>query len=433
MHLFQLRTYLFLAMTALLAPCGVSAQQASLKRADAYFEAQDYHTAASIYEQLLERDPKLGIAKFKAGVCYLFTSMPEKGLEYIKAAPKLTLEMSPYYYFWLGKGYHLNMRLDSALINYRIYLSKAPKNDEYRKGTEVLIAQAHKTESYFVTSDQSPVQAVNLGEGINSPYTERAPLATADGQLLIYSTRRPLYPDEPAGPDGEYYEKAYIALRQPDGAWGKGQILFQPMDKSSHFAPVQLLASDNKLLLYMGGKHGGLYMAAREGNTFGKPMPLQEGIKPGYVSQEVCFSQDMTRMIFSKSHGTEGDLDIFMSAKGRDGAWGTPVRMSAAVNSDEDELAPVFADDDKTIIYASKGHGSIGGFDLFKSKQDPATGKWGAPENLGLPINSPGNDIYLSDRQTAAGRQTYLSSARAKGYGEADLYKIDFAGAQASK
>ena len=81
--------------------------------------------------------------------------------------------------------------------------------------------------------------------------------------------------------------------------------------------------------------------------------------------------------------------------------------------------------DGRTIFFSSKGHSTIGGFDIFKSTKDD-NGNWGKPENLGMPINTPDND--LSFVLSANGRHGYFSSTREGGKGRYDIYLITFLG-----
>lgn len=430
------------AAALVLAPAAY-AQEASLKRADSYFDLEDYHTAATQYEQLLKENPQSGIAKFKAGVCYLYTGRAEEGLAYIRDARQLPLEIDPYYYFWLGKAYHLNMRIDSALVNYRRYLNTAPASDAFRKGTENLIAQAHRTESYFLAPDASPLQARNLGENINSPYTERNPLVTADGHLMVFSSRRPLYPEEQPQPDGEYVEKSFISAVQPDGSWGKALPLLAPADRKSWYTAVQLLEGGQKILLLQESGAGGFYIATRQGDAFyinaqkgegyADPKKLDLGLKVSTTGYDVSLSGDLKSAVYSKLNRTTGDLDLYFTHKQGDGSWTKPLRISSAVNTLENEVSPLLSADGKTLTFASKGREGLGGFDLFRSKFDEAAARWAPAENMGMPYNSPGNDINYTELSVDGKKMGYLCASRPRGYGEADIYEIDFAGARAAK
>jgi hypothetical protein len=51
------------------------------------------------------------------------------------------------------------------------------------------------------------------------------------------------------------------------------------------------------------------------------------------------------------------------------------------------------ANDGRTLYFSSKGHKSIGGYDIFKSTYDNSTKVWSEPENLGIPINTTSDDF----------------------------------------
>jgi len=423
---------LALSMVALLAITSTGwAQEASLKRADVFFEAEDYHSATTQYEQILKDSPQSGIAQFKAGVCYLYTGHADKGLAYIKESAQKPLAIDPYYYFWLGKAYHLNMRIDSALIAYRKYLKGAPTTDAFRKGTENLIAQAHRTESYFTSTDASPLQARNLGEIVNSPFTERNPQITPDGKLMIFSTRRPVYPEELQLEDGEFAEKSFITVRGADGAWTRATPLLAPADRKTWYTAVQLLENGQRLLLLREGKEAGFFVATRSGDTFDAPMPIDLGLKVSVTEYDVTFSPNLKSAVYSRMNRTTGNLDLYGTRKEADGSWSKSVRLPSSVNSLEDEVSPEFRDNGRILIFASKGREGMGGFDLYKATWDEVTQRWSFGDNIGLPYNSPGNDIGYEEVSVDAKRYVYISSSRPRGFGEADIYEVDFTGVQA--
>jgi hypothetical protein len=84
----------------------------------------------------------------------------------------------------------------------------------------------------------------------------------------------------------------------------------------------------------------------------------------------------------------------------------------------------VISADNKRLYFASVGHGSIGGFDIFYSDWDTLTKQWLEPVNLGYPVNTTDDDVQISF--TASGRYAYLAALRPEGYGNLDLYRIIF-------
>src|SRR5690606_20930139 len=75
---------------------------------------------------------------------------------------------------------------------------------------------------------------------------------------------------------------------------------------------------------------------------------------------------------------------------------------------------------DTTLYFSSKGHSSIGGYDIFVSHF--RNGSWTEPEDLNSPINTPFDEINyrISKNRTFA----YYASDRSEGYGNFDIYKI---------
>ncbi len=100
--------------------------------------------------------------------------------------------------------------------------------------------------------------------------------------------------------------------------------------------------------------------------------------------------------IFYSSYGETEDKgkDIYRLQKMGNGKW-SPVPFNIpSVNTNYDEEYPALSPDGKTLFFSSKGHNTMGGYDIFKSEWNEETHSWGAPVNLGSPINSPYDDIY---------------------------------------
>ena len=85
-------------------------------------------------------------------------------------------------------------------------------------------------------------------------------------------------------------------------------------------------------------------------------------------------------------------------------------------NDSADNNYPFVAGDGVTLYFASRGHGSIGGYDLFVTRYNIAANAYLTPEQLGMPFNSPANDYlmvideakgvgwFATDRNQPAGR-----------------------------
>ena len=75
--------------------------------------------------------------------------------------------------------------------------------------------------------------------------------------------------------------------------------------------------------------------------------------------------------------------------------WGDEKQLPMNINSDADDGYPFVLSDGVTIYYASKGNGSLGGYDLFVTRYNINSDTYLTPEQLGMPYNSPFNDYMM--------------------------------------
>ncbi|PIQ22117.1 MAG: hypothetical protein COW65_05005, partial [Cytophagales bacterium CG18_big_fil_WC_8_21_14_2_50_42_9] len=127
----------------------------------------------------------------------------------------------------------------------------------------------------------------------------------------------------------------------------------------------------------------------------------------------------------STSHYSEnGDKDIYVSLRDKNGNWGKPKSLGKVINSNEDDDSPYLTADGKTMYFTSRGHNSMGGYDVFETHIDSVTRRWTKPQNMGYPVNTPDDDAYY--RLSPDGSYAYLSSYRMGGYGEKDIWTINY-------
>lgn len=136
-------------------------------------------------------------------------------------------------------------------------------------------------------------------------------------------------------------------------------------------------------------------------------------------------SPDGNWLFFSSdTPGGYGGLDIYYSKKLPNGDWSFPFNAGNIINTEYDDNFPYIAPDGTTFYFASQGHNSIGGYDLFVSKWDEQNLLFSTPENVGYPINTPDDNRTIS--VSKSGRYAYVSDFRENGLGELDIYKVTF-------
>jgi hypothetical protein len=127
--------------------------------------------------------------------------------------------------------------------------------------------------------------------------------------------------------------------------------------------------------------------------------------------------------LYFAGYGEKGEnKDIYIVKKLPSGDWSKPENFGTPINTDYDEDYPFLHPNGKVLYFASKGHNSMGGFDIFKSELDPTTNRWKEPVNLAFPINSPNDDIlFITD---SLEKIAFFASNRQSPSGKIDVYKI---------
>lgn len=158
-----------------------------------------------------------------------------------------------------------------------------------------------------------------------------------------------------------------------------------------------------------------IYEASKVGNKWKliKEFPYSSN---NYSCGHPFITDDGNKIYFiSDMPGGYGGTDVYYCSKNEDGKWGVPINLGPVVNSAADEFFPYVKEN--VLYFASKGHSGFGGFDLFKSVY--FKNSWHKPINLGKGINSEADDFAISFIQDDKG---YFSSNRPGGYGKDDIY-----------
>ena len=112
---------------------------------------------------------------------------------------------------------------------------------------------------------------------------------------------------------------------------------------------------------------------------------------------------------------------------GASNEWSAAQRVEAAppgadpsFNGPDLDGCPFIALDDTTFFMASNRSGGLGGIDIWVATRASADAPWGAPVNVGAPINSAANDFCPTP--TRWGHEFYFVSNRDGGCGGDDIY-----------
>ncbi|SNC64375.1 WD40-like Beta Propeller Repeat [Hymenobacter gelipurpurascens] len=421
-----------LALTVAVAqPALAQSTRKQLKTANKYFDQENYRASIPFYEQVLASDPNNALALFRAGIAYMSFDK-EKASDYIYKAQKLKPKVSKDVEYWLGRVDHLNYNFDEAITHFQAYNTTLKSKDTRKKELAQLIQHSKNAKVQF--NSPKDIFVKNLGPTINTPYSEHSPVISNDDKLLLFTSRGENVTGAGStgskdkgnvASDGEYYEDIFEAKRINDEEWEKPRSLSGALNGKGHDASIQVFDNDTKMLMYRQDENGDIFYSERSGGDWTEPKKLNGNINSKAFESDAFITPDGKTIYFSTGkYSEDGTLDIYYATRQPGGDWGPAKSIGSAINTLYDDDSPFLSRDGKSLYFASRGHNTMGGYDIFKSDWDSVGNKWGRAENMGYPVNTPDDDTYY--RLSPDGSYAYLSSYRIGGYGEKDIYTINY-------
>ncbi len=275
------------------------------------------------------------------------------------------------------------------------------------KKNETLLAKAKKFRATCSFTQKAianavPYEPINLGDQINTTNAEYLPSITADESILVYTHR---VKDQ---------EDFYMS-RKVDGVWQKGEPLEDINTDLNEGA--QSISADGKLLVFTactrrdGYGSCDLYFSEVVDGRWTKVANMGKEVNSRARETQPSLSADGKAIYFSSDRGGgQGEMDIWVSKREENGAWGIPENLGEVINTKGIDRAPFIHQDGQTLYFMSDGHEGMGGHDLFYSRLE--NGTWGEPQNLGYPINTEGDEGTLVI--SLDGKTAYFATDRNK-------------------
>lgn len=107
----------------------------------------------------------------------------------------------------------------------------------------------------------------------------------------------------------------------------------------------------------------------------------------------VYVSENADRMVWG-ADDAKGNVHLVESSHLADGSWEAPHAIGDALGLGKNANFPFLMSDGVTLYYASDGEGSLGGYDIYVTRNDGD--KYLNPQNIGMPYNSPYDDYLLA-------------------------------------
>lgn len=143
-----------------------------------------------------------------------------------------------------------------------------------------------------------------------------------------------------------------------------------------------------------------------------------------YENNDFIFFNSKAQEVYYSSYSKQNkdQKDIFKRSRLAEGGWSSPERLPDIINTPYDDDFVVMMPDGKTLYFSSKGHNTIGGYDIFKSVFDENQQTWSTPENVNFPFNTPVDDIlFVSDADETT---AWFASVRSSVADKIMVYKV---------
>lgn len=396
-----------------------------LLKADKAFDYGDYLGALKMYETLYALDSTDSETNYKLGICCYELKKYKKNAK--KYFSKVVPEDFPEVNYYLAMLNHISGDYERAIFHFNQYKYFGENNEFSKKQIDDLIAKSNTAMIFESTADKT-VKITNLGNTVNTEYSEYAPLIPADENFMIFTSRRKNDIYTNTDPLGDYFEDVYISKKNNDNWASPAMLDSSSINTATHDACTGLSADGEKLLLYRtskDSKSGDIYESFNNNGKWSTPENIGAIVNsPEYLETSACFSANGDIIFFSSTRpGGYGGKDLYLVRKLQNGAWGKPFNLGPTINTEYDEDAPFIHPLGNTLYFSSQGHKNMGGFDIFKATFDEA-GKFAEPQNMGSPVNTADDDIFFVMNTDAT--KGYLSSERAGGFGLQDIYSVSF-------
>lgn len=377
------------------------------KEGDAHFSIQNFEKAKNWYNQVYKTDPNNLNINIKLSQAYLELSLGQSALKHINKAFELEPSPKNELYFLKAQSLHLCLQFDSAAIFYQ-------KSDPYNNNKKIISKKIIECE-YGAKELKSPknYKIRNLNQ-INSKAHDIAPKITTDFSQMYFTSQR----SGTAQPENIYLSQ------NGGGSWTPPINIGSPINSEYNDACLGLSPDGQTMYIFKGINGGDIYVSELKGKKWSEPQALP--FNTPHRETSVSVSSDgrtiyFVRQLLDEKGEKIGDSDIFYCKKTASGTWSKSVKMGGVINTIYDEESPFIHPDGKTLYFSSKGHSSIGGYDIFKSTWNG--NDWTAPVNLGFPLNTAADErnfVIAANGDFAL----YAAEKENEGMGGLDIYFI---------
>ncbi len=396
----------------------------AIEDGDFFFLDEDYQEAIFYYLKLVETDRMNANIQYRIGQCYLNIPGEEhKAIPFLEKAIEKTTEKyrersssadetsAPLHaLFFLARAYHYNNELDKALDMYNRF--KAMPQFEGNYNVSMVDAEISACEKAKIIQDiPITIDHQDIGAPVNSERDNYNPVVSSDETFLVYMSELAFY-------DGIF------TSRKVEGRWSEPENITPQIESDGDVIPTGLSSDGTEIYLVKGeGNDRDIYVSRLENDFWTKKERLSDNVNSNRAESHASVSADGKTLYFtSNRRGGAGGMDIWKSERLPSGNWGVGVNLGPVINSEFDEETPFLTGNDSLLVFSSRGHYSMGNYDIFYSKLLD-DGNWSVPTNIGFPLNTTGDDYFYAPAGDI--NRGYMARRLPEGPGGLDIYRYE--------
>lgn len=388
----------------------------AFKDAEEALYSEDFETALTNYQKLVESGLNYGNRVFyKAELCSLLTKYQSKSLDSFLQYEEEMIQEDKFYYYWKGRVMLRKYRMDDAIESLRQFLrTKAYLSNEIKDEARQWINWASNAKQFLDNPDSYEIHL--LDQGVNTEFAELSPVYFVENEELLFLSNRRSDPDK---------FQIYHTIHEGERKWSEPTLVYGLGEFSRETANIEVVDQDGRLFQFRPEKGGDLFFSEPTSDAKGwsAPEEFDSKVTSTRLGSHFFINEHEDRIIFASEVGNKKNpnLDLMQSFKDPEtGNWSKPAPFTTVINSDFNEDSPYLSPDEKTLYFASDGHSSMGGYDIFKSEYNETSQTWSEPENMGFPLNSPEDEIHF--KMNPGQKSGYFTSNRLNTLGDYDIF-----------
>ncbi len=382
-----------------------------------------YSLAFSHYIQALAYNNSNAALNYKTGIAAIYAGRKEEAAGFFNMALEKDPEVAPDLLLYAGRALQYSGDFRGAIDKLTKYIeSQDKKHEENISVAKKFIEECNS--AIELCKDTLAVEITNTGGNINSGSDDFAPVFTYDGRTLYFASRKKTGKSSSdfsaEAPDENIYMSKLIG-----GVWGVSNIAGENLTTPYNESPLYVDTAETKLFIYSGSENGGdIKMTETRRGDWKSPVDLPYPVNSSNSETSIALPLKGDEIFFISNNPKEslGGYDIFVIRRTGERKWSRPENLGPVINTAYDEQSVSISESGDTLWFSSRGHNTMGGFDIFFSVRDE-NGKWSKAVNAGYPVNTQWDELFFTKFRAQNGIY-YFSSNRSGGLGGLDIYKL---------